>query len=402
MDHVSLVRALFLVVPAVLVWLIVLQLRAAWRLVLSIVLGTISAFALTLVLAPGDLSYLVSFATMGAIYAILSLGLNSQWGYSGHLNFGVVGFFAVGAFTTALFTTAQPTGLMAQYSQQAFGLQLPFLVGVIAAAVVSGVVGLLIAVPVLRLRTDFLAIATLGIAEIIRLIFQNERWIANGPQPMRGIPQPLSCLFDHPATCGWLPKAAAAFFSPMQPRDYIYLYLLIVALFLAATYIVLEIALRSPWGRALRAVRDEEQSAAMSGKNVTSFRVQSFILGAVVMGIGGALYAHYVTSIDYSHFKPLFGTFIVWVMLMFGGSGNNRGALLGAFVIWAVWTGTAFLATALQPLLHAVSPELAERSAYVRWMLVGILLLVIVLYRPQGIIREEKIVSGFLKEGRPD
>jgi branched-chain amino acid transport system permease protein len=130
--------------------------------------------------------------------------------------------------------------------------------------------------------------------------------------------------------------------------------------------------------------------------------VQSFILGAVVMGIGGALYAHYVTSIDYSHFKPLFGTFIVWVMLMFGGSGNNRGALLGAFVIWAVWTGTAFLATALQPLLHAVSPELAQRSAYVRWMLVGILLLIIVLYRPQGIIREEKIVSGFLKEGRPD
>ncbi len=397
MEHADLVRAVLLIIPITLVWLLVLPMQKAKRVPLSIVLGVVVAFGLTALIARGDLTFLVGFAIMACLYAILSLGLNSQWGYNGHLNFGVVGFFMVGAFTTALFTSTMPTGLMAQYSQQAFGLNLPFLVGVIIAAVVSGVVGLLVAVPVLRLRVDFLAIATLGIAEIIRLIFQNERWLANGPQPMRGVPQPLVCLFDHPVSCGgWVPGPIAAFFNPMQPRDYMFLYLVIVALFLAFSYIALETALRSPWGRALRAVRDEENSAAMSGKYVTGYRVQAFVVGSVIMGIGGALYAHYVTSIDYSHFQPLFGTFIVWVMLMFGGSGNNKGAVLGAFVIWGVWVGTSFLATALHPVLGAVSPELADRSAYVRWLLVGLLLLFIVLYRPNGILKEEKVVSGFL------
>lgn len=398
MDHESLLRALLLIVPCVLAWLIILPLRKTLRVPLAVVLGIVVAFGLTLILSRGHLSFVVDFSIMAGLYAILALGLNSQWGYNGHLNFGVVGFFMLGAFTTALFTSSLPTGLMAQYSQQAFGLELPFMVGVIAAAVISGVVGFLVAIPVLRLRVDFLAIATLGIALIFRLIFQNERWLANGPQPMRGIPQPLACLFDHPVDCGsWVPHAVAAFFDPIQPRDYIFLYLVIVALFLAVTYIVLETALRSPWGRVLRAVRDEEDSAAMSGKYVTSYRVQAFVVGSVVMGIAGALYAHYVTSIDYSHFRPLFGTFIVWVMLMFGGSGNNKGAVLGAFVIWGVWVGTSFLANGLHPVLSVISPALADRTQYIRWLLVGVLLIVIVLFRPYGIIKEEKFVSSFLK-----
>jgi len=398
MDHESLLRALLLIIPCVLAWLIILPLRKRLRIPLAVILGIVVAFGLTLVLSRGHLSFVVDFSIMAGLYAILALGLNSQWGYNGHLNFGVVGFFMLGAFTTALFTSALPSGLMAQYSQQAFGLELPFMVGVIAAAVISGLVGFLVAIPVLRLRVDFLAIATLGIALIFRLIFQNERWLANGPQPMRGIPQPLACLFDHPVDCGgWVPQAVATFFDPMQPRDYIFLYLVVVALFLAVTYILLETALRSPWGRVLRAVRDEENSAAMSGKYVTSYRVQAFVVGSVVMGIGGALYAHYVTSIDYSHFRPLFGTFIVWVMLMFGGSGNNKGAMLGAFVIWGVWVGTSFLANSLHPVLSVVSPALADRTQYIRWLLVGVLLIVIVLFRPYGIIKEEKFVSNFLK-----
>lgn len=403
MTHESLVRALLLIVPSVFAWLVILPLRRTWRVPLAIVLGIAVAFGLTVWLSTGYLHYLVDFSIMASIYAVLALGLNSQWGYNGHLNFGVVGFFMLGAFTTALFTTDMPTGLMAQYAKQAFGLELPFIVGIIAAAVVSGVVGFWVAIPVLRLRTDFLAIATLGVALIIRLIFQNERWLANGPQPLTGIPQPLNCLFTGPGSCGgWVPQPVAAFFSPMQPGDYIFLYLIIVALMLALCYIALETALRSPWGRVLRAVRDEENSAGMSGKYVTSYRVQAFVVGSVVMGIGGALYAHYVTSIDYSHFKPLFGTFVVWVMLMFGGSGNNKGALMGAFVVWAVWVGTSFLATALHPALEVISPTLADRSNYIRWLLVGVLLLVIVLFRPHGIIREEKYVSNLLKRRQRD
>jgi len=171
----------------------------------------------------------------------------------------------------------------------------------------------------------------------------------------------------------------------------------IVALILAVIYLLLERISRSPWGRLQRAIRDEENSAAMSGKNVALRRVESFVLGSFIMGVAGAVYAHYVVSIDYSHFNPLFATFIVWVMLMLGGSGNNKGAILGAFVVWAVWTGTQSLVDLIAPALSIISPDLPSRSAYFRWMLVAILLAAIVLYRPEGIIRERKRVSDFMK-----
>jgi branched-chain amino acid transport system permease protein len=395
MDHVSIIRAILLAVPAALLIGLLLPAKLPWRPVAAMAGGVMLAFVLVSFLGSGHLAYVISFSVMAGIYAMLSLALNTQWGYNGHLNFGIAGFFAVGAFTHALFTTQMPEGLAAQYSHQAFGLGAPFLVGVAAAAVVSGIVALIIAVPVLRLRLDFLAIATIGIAEIIRLIFQNERWLANGPQPLRGIPRPLACLFENPP-CGWLPGWGEAIVAPLTPRDYPLFYLVIVALFLAGLYLLVERACRSPWGRMLRAVRDEESSAAMSGKNVTAVRVQSFVVGAVIMGIAGALYAPFVVTIDYSHFHAVFATFLIWVMLMLGGSGNNKGAIIGGLIIWGVWSGTAILATELGPVLAAISPELPGRAPYIRWMLVALLLVVIVLYRPQGLFSEEKWVSKFL------
>jgi branched-chain amino acid transport system permease protein len=312
------------------------------------------------------------------------------------VNFGVAGFFAVGAFTSALVTTTMPVGALAAYSKQAFGLDQPFLIGVLVAGIVSAIIGFLVSIPVLRLRTDFLAIATLGIAEIVRLIFQNERWLANGPQPLRGIPQPLDCLVAEPA-CSWAPHWLVAWLQPLGARDYTYVYFLIVAIILAVIYVLLERISRSPWGRVQRAVRDEENSAAMSGKPVTFYRIESFVVGSFIMGIGGAIYAHYVVSIDYSHFNPLFATFIVWVMLMLGGSGNNKGAILGAFVVWGVWTGAQSLVDLISPALSLISPDLPSRSAYFRWMLVAILLAAIVLYRPEGLIKERKRVSDFMR-----
>lgn len=396
MDATSWVKAWFLVLPAVLLGgLLFSKWRWALRLPAALAFGVALPLLVAAVL-PGVMDYLVSFCIMATLYSILSLGLNSQWGYNGHLNFGIAGFFAVGAFTMALFVTRMPTGVMAAYAQQWFGLQAPFLVGVVAAAVMAGIVGYLVAQPVLHLRADFLAIATLGIAEIIRLIFQNERWLANGPQPFSGIPQPLSCVFEHPG-CAWLPQGLASALSVLRPRDYSYLYLLIVTIALAVVYLALEAMVRSPWGRALRAVRDEEDSAAMNGKPVKSLRVQSFVVGAVVMGIAGALYAPYMVTIDYSHFRPLFATFLVWVMLMLGGSGNNRGAILGAFVIWAVWGGTGYVTGALATALQGIAPDIASRMAFLRWAFVGLLLAAIVLYRPQGILPEKKRVSRFLK-----
>ncbi len=395
MDPAMILKACFLVVPLLLLALRLVPLRWAWRVPVALGAAVVLALAAVGGLPSGMLNYLISFSIMAGIYAVLSLGLNCQWGLTGHLNFGIAGFFAVGAFLSALFTKDMPTGLLAQYAQQAFGLEMPFLAGVAAAAVTAGVVAFLVAVAVLRLRLDFLAIATIGIAEIIRLVFQNERWLANGPQPLRGIPRPLACLFEEPA-CGWLPQSVASLLAPLEQRDYIFFYLVVVSLFLALIYVAMEQAARSPWGRVLRAIREEEASTAMSGKHVTAFRIQSFVVGGLIMGIAGALYAHYVVSIDYSHFNPLFATFIVWVMLMLGGSGNNKGAMLGAFVIWAVWSGTAFLADALGPTLQAIHPDLPARSAYLRWLLVAVLLEVIVLYRPEGLLKEEKVISKYL------
>ena len=401
MEPVDHARAAFLVIPLVLFWLLVLPLRPALRLPVAVVAAIVAAWLLTWGVPRGNLTYLASFSAMAGIYAVLSLGLNSQWGLAGQVNFGVAGFFALGAFTSALFTTTMPVGALAAYSQQAFGLEWPFLAGVIMAGLVAALAGYLVSLAVLRLRTDFPAIATLGIAEVIRLIFQNERWLANGPQPMRGIPRPLDCLFKDPA-CGWLPASWTEWLAPLAPRDYVFLYLVVVSLMLAVVYVALERISRSPWGRVQRAVRDEENSAAMNGKNVTLFRIQSFVIGAFIMGVGGAMYSHYVVSIDYSHFNPLFATFIVWVMLMLGGSGNNKGAILGAFVVWGVWTGTAFLVEAVSPALRMISDDLPSRGAYLRWMLVAILLAAIVLYRPEGLIRERKQVSAFMPENDRD
>lgn len=398
MQQIDLARSLFLFLPLVLLGLLVLPGRALLpRLLLSLILGAVIAWLLPMMLERGTLTYLTSFSTMAGIYAILALGLNSQWGLTGHVNFGVAGFFGVGAFTSALFTTSMPEGALANYSQQAFGLEWPFLLGVVMAGIIAAIVGFLISIPVLRLRMDFLAIATLGIAEVIRFIFQNERWLANGPQPMRGIPRPLDCLFKDPA-CSWLPSGMADFLAPLSPRDYVFFYLIVVSLILAVVFIALERISRSPWGRMLRAVRDEENSAAMNGKNVTARRIESFVVGSFIMGVAGAVYAHYVVSIDYSHFNPLFATFIVWVMLMLGGSGNNKGAILGAFAVWGVWSGAAFMIDAASPALQLISSDLPSRGAYLRWMLVAILLAVIVLYRPQGIIKERKKVSDYAPE----
>lgn len=389
-------KALFLAVPLSILGVWASPMRGWLRWLLGLGAGTAASLLLVWTVPPGILAYLVSFSVMASVFAILSLGLNVQWGYTGLFNIGVAGFFAVGAFTSALFTTAMPTGPLAAYSQQAFGLEAPFLVGVTAAAVVSGLTAVLVGLPTLRLQQDYLAIATIGIAEFLRLIFQNERWLANGPQPLRGIPRPLECLVEEPP-CAWLPAPLQALLSPLEPRDYPYVYLLIATAGVTLIYLLIERAVRSPWGRVLRAIREEESSAAMNGKDVFYFKMQALVVGAMVMGIGGAFYAHYLVSIDYGHFTPLYGTFLIWVMLMLGGSGNNKGAIVGAFAIWGVWTGTTFLTDWLNPALAAISPDLPARSPYIRYMLIAILLELTILFRPQGLLGEEKQVSLLYK-----
>jgi branched-chain amino acid transport system permease protein len=317
----------------------------------------------------GILAYLVSFAIMATIYAVFSLGLNIQWGYTGLFNIGIAGFFAIGAYMTSLITMPKPSGTYAEYVDVLFSLNLPFPIGLLGAGVVCGIIAYLIGIPTLKLGEDYLAIATIGIAETVRLIFNNEQWLANGPRGLAGLPQPLSGL--------------------VEARFYNYIYLMIVILILVILYLATERAIRSPWGRVLRAIREDEVSASMSGKKISSFKMQAFVFGAMVMGVGGALYAHYTKAISPDVFTPLYGTFIIWVMVIAGGSGNNKGVMLGAFVVWAIWIGTQFITDFLPYTLKA-------RAPYIRFLIIGILLEIILLYRPRGLLGEEKAVSRMM------
>ena len=317
----------------------------------------------------GILSFIASFAIMASIYAIFSIGLNVHWGYTGLLNYGIAGFFALGAYTSALVTSRLPTGELAHYVKQAFGLGLPFLVGIAAGAVVAGIISAIVGLLTLRLSEGYLAISTIGIAESIRIFFNNESWLANGPQGLIGIKQPLRGI--------------------VQPASYPFIYLVVVLIFLLIIYVAVERGIRSPWGRVLRAIREDEIMASADGKNVFFFKLQSLVFGAMIMGVGGALYAHYSSAIQPGVFEPLFGTFIIWAMLTLGGTGNNKGAIIGAFIVWALWSWSTFL------IMKVVPAGFETRAPYIRYVLIGVLLVFILLKRPKGILGEERTVSRY-------
>jgi branched-chain amino acid transport system permease protein len=311
----------------------------------------------------GLVNYGIFFLTLAGIYAILTLGLNIQWGYAGMLNIGVGAFFAVGAYTSAIVTAAPSEAFLG-------GFDWPILPGMVLAMGVSGILAFLIGLITLPLRSDYLAIATIGIAEIVRLVLKNEAWLTNGVRGIAGIPKPLSWLGTSP----WI-------------------LLGVVLVLLVGVFWLSDRAYHAPWGRVLRGIREDEAATQAAGKDVLSFRLQAFVLGSMMMGLGGALYAHFVGFISPEAFQPEFATFIVWVMLIAGGSGSTRGAVLGAFVIWGIWSGTELL-TNLLPLAWVT------RGSALRLLLIGVLLQVILLTRPEGILPERPPKPGGNRRSR--
>jgi branched-chain amino acid transport system permease protein len=301
----------------------------------------------------GLLNVFVFTSIFASIYALLSLGLNLQWGYTGLFNVGVAGFYAIGAYTSALLTTPLSSSHLG-------GLHLPIPVGMLGAMLTSGLLAYVVGKPTLRLREDYLAIATISIAETLRLLLKNETWLTNGVQGLRDIPRPFPQIFG---------------------SFYDVFYLVLLLLTVAVVYLASERLIRSPWGRVLKAIREDEAVAASVGKDVFRFKMQALVLGAMLMGLGGSFYAHYVKFISPDTFNPLMGTFLVWVMLMAGGSGNNRGAIVGAAVIWGLWSLSDILTDKLPA-------PLDTRGSYVRVMLIGFVLQGILLKRPQGIVPE--------------
>ena len=289
-------------------------------------------------------AYLTAMAISAGIYALMALGVNLTWGVAGMVNLGLAGFFAVGAYATALLTKA--------------GAPIP--VGIAAGAIAAAATGAGVALITARLRADYLAIVTLGFSESVRIAAANEIWLTNGSDGIAGIPGP------------WR--------GTLTPQQFNLLFLGIVIAFLIGTFILLQRIVHSPFGRVLRAIRDDEDVAAVAGKHVLAFKVKAFAVGAAVLGVAGALYAHETSYVAPDIFAPLL-TLNIILALVAGGVGNNAGAILGAVLIVALLEGTRFAA----PLLPFLAPA---QIAAVRELLVSALLLVIMRVLPAGIIRE--------------
>jgi branched-chain amino acid transport system permease protein len=312
----------------------------------------------------GLLFYLVAFLIAGGIYAILCLALNVQWGYGGLFNAGIAGFFAVGAYTSALLTAAPADTHFG-------GFELPVPIGILASALTAGVTGWAVAKICIRLKSDYLAMASIGIAEILRMVIVNEDWLTNGSLGITNIPRPFDGL--------------------LEGREADILYLVIVWLIVGIVYLICNRLYDSPWGRTLRAVRDNEDAARAVGKDVDSFRLQTFVIGAALMGVAGALSAHYFRFLSPEATEPLLITFLTWVMLMAGGSGNNKGAIIGALSVWAIWSMTEIFTNRLPA-------ELATRSSYIRMLLIGLLLQFVLQKYRSGLIPERSPGINFDKD----
>ena len=272
---------------------------------------------------------------------------------------------------------------------------LSWVVGGLFAAAAAWVVGKVS----LGLRSDYLAIATLGISEIIIFLLKFEDWLTRGVKNVTGLPRPVpyevelvqSRAFKDFATAIGADTTAAASITVKLCYAGLFSIVLLFVLYLS------EIALRSPWGRMMRAIRDNETAAAAMGKNVTARHLQVFILGSAVVGIAGAMLTTLDGQFTPTSYQPLRFTFLIWVMVIIGGSGNNLGAVLGGFVIWFFWieaepVGLWLIELITSGMAHnsPLRAHMLDSAAYMRLLTMGLLLLLVLRFAPRGLIPEVK------------
>lgn len=288
------------------------------------------------------IAYLTAVGTVALIYALLAIGLNLQYGYTGLINFGVVAFFAIGAYTSALLTL------------HGWPLLPAFAIAILVAAIAALPVGLLS----LRLSDDYLAVVTLGFSESMRIVIQQEQWLTHGVQGLPGIPRMFQSLgVGHYAELAILAT--------------------LVLCNLVAIGLMLHLV-RSPYGRLIQAIRDDEVAIEAIGKDPRRLKVQVFMLGSGLAGLAGAFYAHFITYLSPDQFLPLV-TFYVWIAVIIGGTGRTTGAVAGSFILMVFLEGSRFARDWV--------PGVSEvQMASVRLALVGLALILFTLYRPQGIM----------------
>lgn len=368
--------------------------------------------------------YLIFLAISTAIFALFALGLNLQWGFTGLINFGHIAFMTLGAYTTVLLSLKG----------------VPLVVSAIAGAIVAALLGLIIGFATLRLREDYLSIVTIGTGELIRLVVNNQElpvgdtWIS-GAFGVQSYRIPLSTepnLFVRFLMIGLLTLLAAVTFftlwrwirttqisrttdlgqrmtskeefgsrlgvgivlAVLAAAIYIsgviglYNYnpkaglMLVLLLVLAFVYWRLEILVRSPWGRILKAIREDEEIPKALGKNVFWYKLQSLMLGGAIAGIAGAFFAWQLSAIYPDNFQPQL-TFDTWIIVILGGSGNNVGTILGAVIFFAYDALTREVLPRIVPLDEA-------RLGAFRIMVIGLILMVLMIWRPQGILGKKE------------
>ena len=416
------------------------------------------------------------------ISAVMTMGANIQWGYAGLINFGIMGYTALGGLAVVLVSVAPvPEAwevggismmvclaiiigivisikyilkkninskkrnyiifsiiiigiiLLNVISGPAIekiesvdpaktgflgGLGLPILFSWIVGGLLAGGLAFVVGKVALGLRADYLAIATLLIAEIVVSIIKHEDWLARGVKNVIGLKRPAPYEIDL-QTSPWFINLVEKFYSAKldlistvsERQDLlnqliidassIYVKLCFAGLFLTVVIILLIVtqkALYSPWGRMMRAIRDNEEAASAMGKNIVKQHLFIFILGSAIVGIAGAMMVTNDGLFTPGSYRPMRYTFVIWVMVIVGGTGNNFGAILGGFVVWFLWVEAAPIALFLINLFTSHLPEtndirvhLINSAPYFRFLVIGIALLVIMRFRPQGIIPEKII-----------
>jgi branched-chain amino acid transport system permease protein len=290
-------------------------------------------------------AYLASLLVFAGINALLALGLNIVWGLGGMINLGLAGFFALGAYASALFSLR---------------LGWPMPVAGLAAVAIAAALGAVLAAVTARLKGDYLALVTLGFAQVVQLIAANERWLTNGTDGISGVPGP------------WRPVL-----SPMQ---FDLLCMTLCWGLVAVCWAALARLAASPFARVLRAVREDEMVAAVAGKRVLWFKIRAFSLGAGISGLAGSFYAHFNGYIAPDSLDVLL-TLNVVLALTLGGTGNMSGAVAGALLLEALTEGTRFMGD----IVPAFSPV---QIASLREAVIGIVLILVLRLRPQGVLPE--------------
>ena len=389
-------------------------------------------------------AYSTRMMVEAACYAILALGLTIQWGYAGQFNAGVMGFVALGGFCAMLFSvpvnddfwgTPLPwelgrvllygaaavlvvfaasrldrigvprklrtaitillavvlylviisllRGVTEQIEDSAGfigGFGLPAWSGWIVGGALAGVVGYFIGHVCLGLRSDYLAIATLGIAEIIKAFLKNSDWLTRGTATVSPLPWPT----PGPAELGFTLARAV--------------YLSITAVVIAILFFLLHRAYHAPWGRMVRAIRDNEISSAAMGKDINRRRLEIFVLGCILMGLGGGILATFNSLFDPNGYLPLNHTFLVLVMVILGGPGNNLGTIFGAVAVYIIWLMSEPLALFLMDVFVSAGEgafgwdaprNMDSRALQARVLVIGLLITLVLRFAPKGLLPEK-------------